>query len=153
MTLLRPYQDSDWPQLCEIHDLARKDELRASGLLDAFLSLEQTAENEGLFEAEVTVAVVDAVVRGFVATRDGELTWLYVHPNSYRTGIGRALLRHAIAANQGNLTADVLVGNEAALTLYLAEGFEVKERLDGQLVGNESFAASGYLLERKQAPA
>jgi hypothetical protein len=42
----------------------------------------------------------------------------------------------------------VLVGNEAALNLYLSEGFCVLRRVDGKLVGNESFAASGYFLER-----
>lgn len=146
---LRPYQKADWPQLCELHDLARKDELRAAELLDAFLTLEQAADNEGLFDGAVTVAVVDGVVRGFVATHGDELSWLYVHPNSYRTGIGRALLRHAIAANPGKLTAEVLVGNDAALTLYLAEGFKVMKRVDGRMTGNESFAASGYVLERQ----
>jgi hypothetical protein len=53
---LRPYQAKDWPRLCAIHDSARMDELRASGLTEAFLTLEQAAENEGLFECSVIVA-------------------------------------------------------------------------------------------------
>lgn len=150
---LRAYQDSDWPQFCEIHDLARKDELRSSKLLAAFLSLEQTAHSEGLFAGLLTVAVVDAGVRGFVATADGEITWLYVHPRSYRMGIGRALLRHAIEANRGDLSAEVLIGNDAALALYLSEGFKIVKRVDGKLTGNEGYAAAGYVLQRRDEGA
>jgi hypothetical protein len=46
-TKLRPYAPSDWGPLCIIHDAARRHELQAAGLADAFLSLEQTADNEG----------------------------------------------------------------------------------------------------------
>jgi ribosomal protein S18 acetylase RimI-like enzyme len=145
---LRAYQDSDWPRLCEIHDLARMIELRSAGLIDAFLSLEQTAHAEGLFDGQVTVAVVDDGVQGFVAVDGDELTWLYVHPASSRRGIGRTLVRHAISSHPGRLTAEVLVGNDTALALYLSEGFKVLRRVDGQLVGNERFAASGHALER-----
>ena len=145
---LRAYRDSDWLRLCEIHDLARVIELRAAGLLDAFLAFERTAHAEGLFDGKVTVAVVDDVVQGFVAVDGDELTWLYVHPASSRRGIGRILVRHAIESHPGRLTAEVLVGNDGALALYLSEGFKVLRRVDGQLVGNERFAASGYALER-----
>lgn len=148
---IRSYLESDWPRLCEIHDAARKDELNASGLADAFLTLEQTAENEGLFDGTVVVAELDATVKGFAAFADNELTWLYCDPATYRQGVGRALLRYAIEACGGVLTTEVLVGNEAGLGLYLSEGFKVLRRVDGKLVGNESFAASGYYLERTNA--
>jgi ribosomal protein S18 acetylase RimI-like enzyme len=145
---LRPYLPSDWERLCVIHDAARLHELQASGLVDAFLSLEQTAENEGLFEGQVIVAEVQGRVRGFAAYKEGELTWLYVDPEMYRQGIGRQLLRHAIQASGDAMSTEVLVGNEPALALYLSEGFEVERRVDGNLTGNESFAASGYVLRR-----
>lgn len=146
--LLRPYAPHDWTRLCEIHDLARLDELRAAGLEAAYLTLAQTAEDEGLFDGAVTVAAVDGEVQGFAATCDGELTWLYVHPAVQRRGIGRALLRHAIGARAGALRAEVLVGNAPALQLYLSEGFAIDERIDGRLAGNARFAASGYRLRR-----
>jgi hypothetical protein len=50
---LRPYSPTDWERLCAIHDAARVYELEASGLAAAFLTLEVTAENEGLFDGEV----------------------------------------------------------------------------------------------------
>lgn len=113
--------------------------------------LEQTADNEGLFDGEVIVAEDQGVVLGFVAFSDGELTWLYVDPLAYRLGIGRELLRHAIDACGRELVAEVLVGNEPALQLYLSEGFKVIKRSDGRLAGNEAFSASGYLLQRNRA--
>jgi ribosomal protein S18 acetylase RimI-like enzyme len=144
---LRPYQAKDWQRLCAIHDSARMDELRASGLTEAFLTLEQAAENEGLFECSVIVAEDHDRVLGFVAVRDDELSWLYVDPAAYRRGVGRALVRHAIASCEGTMSVEVLVGNEPALQLYLAEGFKILKRVDGRMTGNEAFAASGYVLE------
>lgn len=44
------------------------------------------------------------------------------------------------------LELEVLLGNHAALALYLAEGFRVVRRADGRLVGNEAFAASAHVL-------
>ncbi len=71
----------------------------------------------------------------------------------YKQGIGRRLLRHAIEASGGRICTEVLVGNEVALALYLSEGFQVKERVDGKLAGNESFAVSGYVLQRSASEA
>ncbi|MBO9661894.1 GNAT family N-acetyltransferase [Dokdonella sp.] len=146
--LLRPYTPDDWHRLCEIHDRARIGELRAAGLEAAYLTLEQTAENEGLFDGAVTVAVLDGEVQGFAAVRDGELTWLYVIPHMQGRGIGRALLRHAIDACDGDIAAEVLLGNDAALQLYRSEGFAIERKVDGRLAGNERFAASGHYLRR-----
>jgi ribosomal protein S18 acetylase RimI-like enzyme len=145
---LRPYDPGDWQRLCAIHDAARRHELEASGLADAFLTLEQTAQNEGLFDGAVVVADVGGTVQGFAAFADGELTWLYVDPAMARQGIGRRLLQHVIQASGGTLSTEVLLGNEPALALYLSEGFKLLRRVDGKLAGNESFAASGYVLER-----
>ena len=147
---LRSYEPKDWPRLCAIHDLARMDELRASGLADAFIPLERAAANEGLFDHSVVVAEVDDRVLGFVAFSNDELSWLYVDPAAYRRGIGRVLLRHAIAAADSKFSAEVLVGNEPALQLYLAEGFKILKRVDGRMTGNEAFAASGYVLELRR---
>ncbi|MEO0947704.1 MAG: GNAT family N-acetyltransferase, partial [Cyanobacteria bacterium J06641_5] len=111
--------------------------------------LEQTAQNEGLFDASVFVAEVSGRVVGFVACSQTELTWLYVDPDVYRQGIGRALLRHAIARAGDRISAEVLAGNEPALQLYCSEGFRIVKKSTGHLVGNEAFAATGYILERR----
>ena len=150
---IRPYSPSDWERLCTIHDSARLHELRAAGLADAFLALEQTAGSEGLFDGQVFVAEVEGRVQGFAACAEGELTWLYVDPRKFRQGIGRQLLRHAIKISAERLDTEVLIGNDTALRLYLSEGFKVLRRSDGKLAGNESFAASGYVLRHAPSEA
>lgn len=145
---IRPYQAADWTRLCEIHDAARLDELGQTVGKDAFLTLEQTAENEGLFDNQLFVADVDQKVRGFVAYSEEELAWLYVDPPFYRKGVGRALLQHAVAQAGPHMMIEVLEGNTSALALYLSEGFTVAERVEGKLAGNESYAAVGFVLKR-----
>ncbi len=149
--MIRPYIQADWPRLCAIHDAARLDELRPTVGEAAFLPLEQAAENEGLFDGRVDVAEVDGVVEGFIAYTDDEITWIYVNPKLYRRGIGRALVRHALAAAGPVVRLEVLEGNEAALRFYLAEGFLVVQRSEGRLAGNETFAAVGLVMEYNPA--
>lgn len=146
---VRPYESTDWSRLCEIHDASRLDELALTVGTDAFLTLEQTADNEGLFDNKFFVAEVDNVVQGFIAYRDEELAWLYVDPRFYRKGVGRALVQHAVANSAPTMEIELLEGNTPALELYLSEGFKVIKRVEGQLVGNEEFAAAGLVLRRE----
>jgi ribosomal protein S18 acetylase RimI-like enzyme len=147
---IRPYISSDWVRLCEIHDAARVFELSGAGLLDAFLTLEQTGAAEGLFDATLLVAEVEGRVEGFVGYTEDELTWLYVNPQLFRRGIATALVRAALETAAGPLSLDVLVGNEAALALYLKEGFRVVKTASGKLAGNEKFPATAHVLTTKK---
>lgn len=149
MITIRAYEPKDWSRLCEIHDASRLNELRLTVGADAFLSLEKTAENEGLFEDKLFVAEVDSIVQGFVAYSDEELTWLYVDPQYFRQGVGRALVQHAVADSIPAMTIELLEGNAPALALYLSEGFRVIKRIEGRLEGNEDFAAVGLVLSRE----
>ncbi|MEO1340382.1 MAG: GNAT family N-acetyltransferase [Cyanobacteria bacterium J06635_13] len=149
MIQLRKYQPKDWDAIATIHDRARLDELKASVGVEAFLSLAATAEDEELFAGEVWVAQDNNLVVGFVAI-DSEMTWitwLYVLPDCYRQGIGRKLLRHAISNCKSTVYVSVLSGNDAALNLYQSEGFKIVETKTGKLSGNESFSATGYVLQ------
>lgn len=149
MINIRPYKSADWSRICQIHDASRLDELRFTVGTDAFLTLEQTAESEGLFDGKLFVAEIDTIVQGFVAYSDEELTWLYVDPTSYRKGVGRALVRYAVTDSAPTMTIEVLEGNTPALDLYRSEGFKIIKRIEGQLEGNESFAAVGLVLQRE----
>ncbi|EKU96293.1 acetyltransferase [Leptolyngbya sp. PCC 7375] len=149
MINIRSYEVTDWSRLCEIHDASRLDELTLTVGTDAFLTLAQTAKDEGLFDGQLFVAEVDNVVQGFVAYTNEELTWLYVDPKFYRKGVGRALVQHAVANSAPTMAIELLEGNTPALELYLAEGFKVIKRIEGQLVGNEEFAAVGLVLRRE----
>ncbi|MFI6525995.1 GNAT family N-acetyltransferase [Streptomyces uncialis] len=148
---IRHYEDRDWEAVARIHDAARLDELRDSVGVEAFLTLERTAETEGLFDGEVWVAEEpDGRVAGFVALADDEVTWLYVDPAAYRRGIGARLLRYAVERGGPRIGTTVLVGNAAALALYEREGFALVETKSGKLEGNESFAASGHIMELRK---
>lgn len=147
---IRAYHADDWSALCRIHDAARKHELDATGLGAAYLSLEQTSGNEGLFDYTVLVAEDEDGVQGFVAYNDDELAWLYVRPDRYRRGIGRRLAQEVMHRSRGAMAVEVLVGNEAALGLYLDLGFKIVERVEGRLPGNETFKASVFVLEWKR---
>lgn len=147
MIQLRKYQPQDWKTIAKIHDRARLDELSASVGTAAFLSLAATADHEGLFEGEIWVACDHETVVGFVAFADDEVTWLYVSPKHYRQGIGRRLLRQAISHCGSVVHTSVLSGNEPALNLYQSEGFIIVETKTGKLNGNESFSATGHILQ------
>ena len=130
------------------------EELRRSVGVEAFLSLEETAEPEGLFSGEVWVALSDGAVAGFGALDGDEVTWLYVDPDRARTEIGRSLLRHLVGRGGNRIEASVLAGNDPAILLYESEGFVIQETKTGRLVGNESFDATGHImvLQRNRKP-
>lgn len=139
---IRPYSSNDWGRVCEIHDAARGDELAAAGLDAAYLTLAQTADNEGFNNFEIRVAVVGNRVMGFVAFTSEELAWLYVDPVSYGKGIGSSLIQAALRETGAPLNAEVLDGNEAAISVYKKAGFNVVGSARGRMPGNESFSVS-----------
>lgn len=139
---IRPYIASDWLRVCEIHDAARRDELAAAGLDDAYLTLAQTAENEGFHEYEIRVAERQGQIVGFVAFTQDELAWLYVDPACYGAGIATALIRAALEETGAPLSAEVLDGNVAALAAYVKAGFVQVGRASGHMPGNEAFAVT-----------
>lgn len=139
---IRSYTSSDWDRVCVIHDNARKDELKAANLTDAYLTLAETAENEGFHEYEIQVAEHEDRVVGFVAFTVDELAWLYVDPPYYGKGIGSALINAALSTNKGPMTAEVLDGNHAAMVTYKKAGFIETGRAHGCMPGNESFAVT-----------
>ncbi len=149
--LIRPYIASDWDRICQIHDVARRDELAAAGLEAAYLTLEQTAESEGFHDYAIRVAEVDGNVVGFVLFTNDELAWLYVDPGSYRKGVGPSLIRAALAETRAPMTAEVLDGNAAALGVYRQAGFEVIGTEQGRMPGNEAFAVSVAVLRHPGA--
>ncbi len=143
--VIRPYEAADWAEICRIHDAARLDELRGAGLLEAYLDLEATFENEGLFDDEVWVAEADGRVAGFIAGSSGEITWAYVDPALYRRGVGRALVQHMLDRATGPVELEVLAGNSAR-AFYEALGFVLETTTTGKLAGNEAFQATGHTL-------
>lgn len=139
---IRPYTAADWSRVCEIHDAARRDELAAASLSAAFLTLEETAENEGFHDYEIRVAEAEGRVLAFVAFTPDELAWLYVDPSHYGQGLGSALIQAVLEETRAPMTAEVLDGNAAALAAYQKAGFVLLGQEHGHMPGNETFAVA-----------
>jgi ribosomal protein S18 acetylase RimI-like enzyme len=143
---IRSYHEKDWPRICEIHDLARLDELRSASLEEAFLPLEIAAEKEGLFEYELLVSERNGVVVGFLAHDEEEIAWLYVDPNCYRSGAGKALVKAVIEGSSGTMSIEVLRGNKAALEFYKTCGFVEVGLAEGLMPGNKKYKVTIHKL-------
>ena len=147
---IKKYDASYWGEICQIHDEARKEELKCASLEEAFLPLEIVAEKEGLFEyAHIDVALLENRVVGFCAYSDEEIAWLYILPKKKRQGIGRQLITHALTVEKNISYVEALFGNEPAKRLYESFGFSVKEILSGQMPGNEQFLVKVYSMYRR----
>ncbi|GAB5526749.1 MAG: hypothetical protein Roseis2KO_46210 [Roseivirga sp.] len=69
----------------------------------------------------------------FLGTAEGNVEMLFVHPDSFGKGVGKALMQFAIES-QGATKVDVNEDNPQACGFYKSIGFEVTSRseLDGQ---------------------
>lgn len=115
---IRGYQETDFDEMCLIHDQARRQELMAANLIDAFKPLKVAAFEEDLFSYNIYVAIIAEKVVGFVAFTDDELAWLYVSPNCQNQGIGSKLIEFSLNKMKQPAYLEVLAGNPAK-RLYL----------------------------------
>ena len=147
---VRPYIASDYNHISEIHDAARKIELKLASLDDAFLPFSVAAEREDFFDyPHIYVAVVDGEVVAFSAYTDEELAWLYVSPKMMRKGIAKKLIENALKTEPKIKYIEVLCGNEPAKKLYESFGFRLHGIIKGVMPGNESFKVEVYDLRRE----
>jgi len=143
---IRPYQSQDWPVICQIHDLARPDELEGSCDPRAFVPIEEDPEVELLKQSQKFVAVENGEITGFVGVHENYLAWLYVHPQHYGKGIGRSLLQTGIKNIPGKAWTIALAGNTRAVDLYQSEGFREVHRYQSD---NAGYPCTCLRLERE----
>lgn len=149
MIEIREFEEKDWKRLCEIHDEGRIIELTGSVDLKAFKTLEETYDDEGLFDDQLWVAILENEIVGFIAYEIDEITWLYTDPKYYRKGIATALVQQALSYCNEDVKLEVLYKNEAALKFYEKMGFEKLKLVEGKLTGNETFPTAGYIMTYK----
>lgn len=134
---------SDATAIAEIQVSSWRDAYRGR-IPDAILDALDVSEGAGIWSGvlsaqhSVVVAVSDSSVVGFcslTAARDddavpgtvAEITALYVHPRSWRCGVGRALCSQAFAAaataGYSCIILWVLASNSPAISFYSAVGF------------------------------
>lgn len=147
---IRPYEASDYQEISQIHDAARKIELSLASLDDAFLPFGVASEREDFFEyPHIDVATMDGKVVAFCAYTDEELAWMYVSVDKMRQKIGTAMVERALQTAPEINEIEVLVGNEPARKFYESCGFSVRNIAGGVMPGNESFPVRVYCMARK----
>jgi GNAT superfamily N-acetyltransferase len=125
---IRAYRPDDWDAVCAIYDRAKPDELRWAGIEASFIPLRvDPGRVEGFNRHTIFVAERDGCIVGFGGHQGDYIGWLYVDPAHYRTGIGRALLRHLIGRIRGTPWLWSIKGNRAAWALYRRAGFTLTE--------------------------
>lgn len=147
---IRDYRPEDWAAICRVHDRSRPDELRGSFDARAFIPLADDPEHEYIAECTMFVAQRGAEVVAFAGIDAPYLAWLYVDPAHYRTGIGRSLLRHCLARLDENAWTQACGNNDAALALYLSEGFKIESRFTGGNAGYQGPSARLALNPERQ---
>jgi ribosomal protein S18 acetylase RimI-like enzyme len=150
MIAIRDFVESDWHSVCRIHDAARPDELKGSCDPRAFVPLEQDPEAEELKESKIIVAQLEDEIVGFAAVRDSYLSFLYVHPDHYRQGIGLKLLRASIKLAEDVPWTIVLAENEPAISLYKRAGFDEVARFESD---NEGYPVTCIRMVKEPASA
>lgn len=123
--MIRPYQESDWPEICRIYDASKPLELVVEGLQPAFVPLAQDEMWAANFRNNTMfVATEGDRLTGFAGYTGIYIGWMFVDPACFRRGYGRALLRRVLADMDGEAWLWSLKGNERAASLYQSEGFE-----------------------------
>ncbi len=140
---LRPYLDVDFDQL--VTAWRASSVVAHSFLSPDFLDAEVESIREVYLPAsEAWVAVEDERVVGFLALLGNEIGALFVHPNFWGRGIGRALLDKAVEL-RGALTLEVFEENEIGRAFYTRYGFVA--------TGREKHEETGQPVIRMQLPA
>ena len=119
---IRPYMPEDAPRLLAIWRAA-------SETAHFFFTAEQLDAQQRLVadvylaKAEIWVAVRDDEPVGFIGLLDSFVCGLFVAPEVQRSGVGRALVAHALALRGGVLALEVYARNLGALAFYRRLGF------------------------------
>jgi putative acetyltransferase len=120
--VIRIYQPGDGEELLDVW-------ARASAVAHPFLSREfldqerQSIRDVHLVNAETWVYEADGRLVGFVSLLGNEVGALFVEPAVHRSGIGRALIRHARTL-RGALEVEVFERNLIGRAFYEKVGFE-----------------------------
>lgn len=127
---------TDWEQTCRVHDLARPLELSGSCDARAFVPLAQDPESEGIAICCMWVSCDNTgTVVGFSGVQEQYVAWLYVDPSHHGQGVGRRLLRQALAVAGPKAWTIALAGNARALGLYRTEGFAPVQTFESDNAG------------------
>lgn len=122
---IRLYQPSDFERLTVIWRIARERATPQFQRTKGYFFYEDQAyfQHHILAENTVWVAVVQDQPVGFMAIQADFIDQLFIHPDYWRQGIGRALLAHARQMSPSGLWLYTLQENLNARVFYRKNGF------------------------------
>lgn len=138
MINIREYQEKDYEEICRIHDLSRKEELKIVGAEKYFTPLKVAPYRDDLFSCKIYVAYDKNKILGFVAVHPQEFDYIYVDPNYQNKGIGFSLAKTALKYMQRPVILNVFTENIKAKKLYQKLGFQSKNIVFEQWDLNDS---------------
>ena len=126
--MIRAYQQSHRSEVCRVFDCSKPYELASGGVIESFVPL-ATDEKRMTDFSNSTIFVWDeaGTLRGFIGNSGSFIGWLFVDRSAFRKGIGRALLRYLLASTPGEPWLWAMKNNQAAISLYRSEGFDIVE--------------------------
>ena len=139
--MIRHYIANDWPEVCRVYDASKPVELRSGGVTASFVPLRDDQSRIDEFATStVRVWEEDSSLLGFVGYRNDFIGWLFVHPDAFRKGIGKALLSSVLAEIDGEPYLWTMRDNDSAISLYTSVGFEIVESRKTQNRGMSCYA-------------
>jgi ribosomal protein S18 acetylase RimI-like enzyme len=144
---LRSPKSGDDRPLADLYLVARQDALGFLPKVHTDDEVRAWMSYVVLATLDVQIAEIDGRIAGFIAVQSGEIEQLYVHPDFYRHGVGRALMAWAMAKTSSDLSLHCFAANHRARRFYESFGFKAVKFGDGS--GNEEGAPDvRYILYR-----
>jgi ribosomal protein S18 acetylase RimI-like enzyme len=136
MITIRPYCESDWEAVCQVHDRAQPGEFVDS---DNQYPLIPLADNQNvckIFPACYRFVACDAnKVVGVIAAYQSYITLLYVDPDYQHQSIGKRLLKVIMNIIGYPIWTVVIADNYRARQFYQHQGFQETNIFEGEILG------------------
>ncbi|MGB3535627.1 MAG: GNAT family N-acetyltransferase [Microcoleaceae cyanobacterium] len=136
MITIRPYFESDWEAVCQVHDRAQPGEFTDPNHQYSLIPL---AENKNICQIFPScyrfVACDSNKVVGVIAAYRNYITLLYVDPDYQHQKIGKRLLKVIINIVGSPVWTIVIANNDRARLFYKNQGFQENNMFDGDILG------------------
>jgi putative acetyltransferase len=144
--------EREYPRLVEVWEAS----VRATHdfLTDSDVRSIKPLLTKELFDSVDLAAARDpnGAIIGFVGAAHRKIEMLFIHPEHRGSGVGSALLKHAVARHDAD-SVDVNEQNPQALGFYLRMGFRVIGRSERDGQGNPFPLLHMSLIPRESEPA
>ena len=134
--MIRPYKASDFGDIENIYNTSKKDEFAGENSSIAVTPLSDDKKMLDLFHTSNIYVFEKPDVVGFSGVKEAYISWLFVHPDFRRQGIGKELVLHMLSKMNGEVLLNVVRSNIAATNLYKNLGFQVTEEFTGKFQNN-----------------